>query len=79
MRPNVAVLGFKNDWTANAIATIDYFNIIHDALHLKYGIGILRLQTGLDESDFFQPGTDIIVFLYLAISFIYKITFFRSA
>ncbi|CAF0819995.1 unnamed protein product [Adineta ricciae] len=55
MRPNVAVLGFKNDWTANAIATIDYFNIIHDALHLKYGIGILRLQTGLDESDFFQP------------------------
>ncbi|UJR08646.1 hypothetical protein I4U23_012905 [Adineta vaga] len=55
MRPNVAVLGFKNDWTVNAITSIDYFNIIHDALHLKYGIGILRLQTGLDSSDFFQP------------------------
>jgi hypothetical protein len=56
MRPNVVVLGFKNDWMMNASATIDYFNIIHDALHLKYGIGILRLQTGLNASDFFQPG-----------------------
>jgi hypothetical protein len=55
MRPNVIVLGFKNDWLIKADATIDYFNIIHDALHLKYGIGILRLQTGLDFSDFFEP------------------------
>ncbi|CAF0857854.1 unnamed protein product [Rotaria sp. Silwood1] len=55
MRPNVVVFGFKNDWLIKADATIDYFNIIHDALHLKYGIGILRLQTGLDFSDFFGP------------------------
>ena len=56
MRPNVVVLGFKNDWLVKADATIEYFNIIHDALHLKYGIGILRLQTGLDFTDFFGPG-----------------------
>ncbi|CAF1206413.1 unnamed protein product [Rotaria sordida] len=55
MRPNVVVFGFKNDWLAKADATIDYFNMIHDALYLKYGIGILRLQTGLDFSDFFGP------------------------
>ncbi|CAF1464752.1 unnamed protein product [Rotaria sordida] len=48
LRPNVVVLGFKNDWLIKAEAAIDYFNIIHDALHLKYGIGILRLKTGLD-------------------------------
>jgi hypothetical protein len=56
MRPNVVVLGFKNDWLIKTDETIDYFNIIHDALHLKYGVGIFRLQTGLDFSDFFEPG-----------------------
>jgi hypothetical protein len=56
MRPNVVVLGFKNDWLIKSDATIDYFNIIHDALHLKYGIGIFRLQTGLDLSEFFELG-----------------------
>jgi solute carrier family 12 sodium/potassium/chloride transporter 2 len=56
MRPNMVVLGFKNDWLIKADASIDYFNIIHDALHLNYGIGILRLQSGLDFSDFFEPG-----------------------
>ena len=56
MRPNVLVLGFKNDWLIKADPTIDYFNIIHDALDLKYGIGILRLQAGLDFSDFFESG-----------------------
>jgi hypothetical protein len=45
MRPNVVVLGSKNDWLIKADATIDYFNIIHDALHLKYDVGIVRLQS----------------------------------
>ena len=57
MRPNVVFLGFKNDWLITPEATIDYFNIIHDALDLKYGVGILRVQTGLDFSDFF--GADL--------------------
>jgi hypothetical protein len=55
MRPNVVILGFKNDWLIKSNSTIDYFNIIHDALHLQYGIGIVRLQSGLD---FFELGTD---------------------
>ena len=70
MRPNVVVLGFKNDWLMKADATIEYFNIVHDALFLEYGIGILRLKTGLDFSDFFGPGIincsfsdDIVLFL----------------
>jgi solute carrier family 12 (sodium/potassium/chloride transporter), member 2 len=57
MRPNVVFLGFKNDWLNKPQATIDYFNIIHDALDLQYGVGILRLQSGLDFSDFFGLGT----------------------
>lgn len=56
MRPNVVFLGFKNDWLTKPEATIDYFNIIHDALDLKYAVGILRLQSGLDFSDFFGAG-----------------------
>ena len=56
MRPNVVFFGFKNDWNTQIHSTLDYFNIIHDALDLKYGIGILRLQSGLDFSDFFAPG-----------------------
>jgi hypothetical protein len=56
MRPNVVFLGFKNNWVTQPQATSDYFNIIHDALDLKYGVGILRLRSGLDFSDFFGPG-----------------------
>ncbi|CAF4749353.1 unnamed protein product [Rotaria sp. Silwood1] len=55
MRPNVVFLGFKNDWLTKPQVTVDYFNILHDALDLNYGVGILRLQTGLDFSDFFGP------------------------
>ena len=58
MRPNVVFLGFKNDWLSKPQATIDYFNILHDALDLKYGVGILRLQSGLDFSDFFGSGRE---------------------
>ena len=56
MRPNVVFLGFKNDWSIKAESTNDYFNILHDALDLKYGVGILRVRTGLDFSDFFGAG-----------------------
>jgi hypothetical protein len=56
MRPNVVFLGFKNNWLTQPQATFDYFNIIHDALDLKYGVAILRLHSGLDFSDFFGPG-----------------------
>ncbi|CAF3190851.1 unnamed protein product [Rotaria socialis] len=53
MRPNVVFLGFKNDWLTKPQSTVDYFNILHDALDLNYGVGILRLQSGLDFTDFF--------------------------
>ncbi|CAF4528635.1 unnamed protein product, partial [Rotaria magnacalcarata] len=53
MRPNVVFLGFKNDWLTKPQSTVDYFNMLHDALDLNYGVGILRLQSGLDFTDFF--------------------------
>jgi len=69
MRPNVVFLGFKNDWLTASETTIDYFNIIHDALDLKYGVGILRLQSGLDFSDFFVPGNSLFAHIDYEINF----------
>ena len=62
MRPNVVFLGFKNDWLTKPEAAIEYLDIIHDALDLKYGIGILRLKNGLDFSDFFESGKNQIIY-----------------
>ena len=56
MRPNVVFLGFKNDWMNTPNAAVDYFNILHDALDLRYGVGILRLQKGLDFSALYSSG-----------------------
>ncbi|CAF0721500.1 unnamed protein product [Didymodactylos carnosus] len=59
MRPNLVFMGFKNDWlTQPGHLVNDYFNIIHDALDLNLGIGILRLKSGLDFSDFFTRSDD---------------------
>ncbi len=77
MRPNVVILGFKNDWLTTAEAAVDYFNIIHDALDLKYGVGLLRLQSGLDFSDFFGPGKTKILLYILINNFSFQNRFTR--
>jgi len=51
LKPNTLIIGFKSDWlTANYSDVDDYFNIIHDAFDLNYGVGILRIRGGLDCS-----------------------------
>ncbi|ESN92099.1 hypothetical protein HELRODRAFT_116093 [Helobdella robusta] len=52
LRPNVMLLGFKSNWNDCSPEEVqDYFNIINDAFDLHYGVGILRLQSGLDFSN----------------------------
>ena len=54
LRPNTLVLGYMNRWqNAERTKVDEYFNIIHDAFGLRYGVGILRLQDGLDITDGF--------------------------
>ncbi|XP_041373186.1 LOW QUALITY PROTEIN: solute carrier family 12 member 2-like [Gigantopelta aegis] len=47
MQPNTLIMGFKSDWrNVQPTEVVDYFNVIHDAFDMKYGVGILRLQEG---------------------------------
>ena len=47
LRPNILVLGFKDDWqNANIENVIEYTDVIHDAFDFNYGVAILRLPKG---------------------------------
>ncbi|XP_064618818.1 solute carrier family 12 member 3-like [Lineus longissimus] len=56
LRPNTLLMGYKCDWLKDDPVKVQmYFNIIHDAFDLQFGVGILRLQDGLDFSDYSSP------------------------
>uniref|UniRef100_A0A8C5ECT1 Solute carrier family 12 member 3 n=1 Tax=Gouania willdenowi TaxID=441366 RepID=A0A8C5ECT1_GOUWI len=49
IKPNVLVMGFKNDWrTDSPQAAHQYVEILHDAFDLQYGVCLLRMNEGLD-------------------------------
>ncbi|XP_064609144.1 solute carrier family 12 member 1-like [Liolophura sinensis] len=49
LRPNTLMLGYKTDWQTDEIDMVDqYFNIIHDAFDLHYGVGVFRVPGGFD-------------------------------
>lgn len=49
MKPNIVLLGFMHSWKTRIEDDIEsYYNIIHDALTLNYGVGILNIPEGLD-------------------------------
>ena len=49
LRPNTLVMGYKCDWNVIADDQLkEYFEIIHNALDLNYGICIFRLRAGFD-------------------------------
>ncbi|XP_065206857.1 bumetanide-sensitive sodium-(potassium)-chloride cotransporter-like isoform X2 [Planococcus citri] len=51
LRPNVLLMGYKNNWTTSSKKDLDmYFNIIHKALDSHIAVCILRVKTGLDFS-----------------------------
>ncbi|CDW52957.1 solute carrier family 12 [Trichuris trichiura] len=52
LRPNVVLMGFKNDWKESTPEQVeDYFKVIHTVFDNYCGLAILRLQNGLDFSD----------------------------
>ena len=52
LKPNTLILGFKNSWYTDAPESVlEYYELINDAFQLQYGIGILRVDGGLDHSD----------------------------
>lgn len=51
LRPNILLMGFKSDWqTCPVDEMYQYFDVLHKAFDLHLGVGILRLQRGLDVS-----------------------------
>jgi len=63
MRPNILMLGFKNDWrTCDKKSVDDYFSSIDTALELHTALVIFRVQEGFDlsgiisEYDIQNPG-----------------------
>ncbi|XP_024120019.1 solute carrier family 12 member 3 [Oryzias melastigma] len=51
IKPNVLVMGFKQDWrTESPQAAHSYISILHDAFDLQYGVCVLRMRDGLDIS-----------------------------
>jgi len=59
LRPNTLLMGFKNNWRSEpAEAVLDYFGIFNDAFEMKFGVCVLKLENGLDYSDFFEEAPD---------------------
>lgn len=51
LRPNVLMMGYKNDWrTCNINDLGAYFTVLHDAFENRLSVAILRLSDGLDYS-----------------------------
>ncbi|XP_045467034.1 bumetanide-sensitive sodium-(potassium)-chloride cotransporter isoform X2 [Harmonia axyridis] len=51
LRPNILLMGHKTDWQSCGRAQLQqYFEVLHTAFDLHYGVGILRLQQGLEIS-----------------------------
>lgn len=53
LRPNVLFMGYKSNWQDCEVEEVDeYFNTIHEAFDKHLSLGILRLQEGLDYSQY---------------------------
>ncbi|KAM9377413.1 solute carrier family 12 member 3 [Pholidichthys leucotaenia] len=56
MKPNVLLMGFKNDWRSSPPqAAHGYIGILQDAFDLQHGVCILRMREGLDVSHSSSP------------------------
>ncbi|ROT83241.1 Na+/K+/2Cl- cotransporter isoform 1 [Penaeus vannamei] len=51
LRPNIVLLGYKSNWAkCDRLELRSYFNTLHEALDMYYGVAILRVPQGLDYS-----------------------------
>ncbi|XP_036997413.2 solute carrier family 12 member 3 isoform X1 [Artibeus jamaicensis] len=55
MKPNILVVGFKQNWQSAHPATVeDYIDILHDAFDFNYGVCVMRMREGLNVSEVMQ-------------------------
>nr|QGP72204.1 Na+/K+/2Cl- cotransporter [Penaeus monodon] len=51
LRPNIVLLGYKSNWAkCDRLELRSYFNTLHEALDMYFGVAILRVPQGLDYS-----------------------------
>ncbi|KAJ8281182.1 hypothetical protein GJAV_G00064450 [Gymnothorax javanicus] len=59
MRPNVLVIGYKQNWREDLLHSVEnYVGILHDAFDLQFGVCVLRMRGGLDVSRSQQAHVD---------------------
>ncbi|CAB3385412.1 Hypothetical predicted protein [Cloeon dipterum] len=57
LRPNLLLLGFKNEWLLAPNKELhEYFTVLHEAFDFRMGLAILRVRGGLDYSKFTESG-----------------------
>ncbi len=56
MKPNVAILGFKAHWWQDSRLSEDYFQAVRTILACGMGIGLLRIEGGLDTTKIYAHG-----------------------
>ncbi|KAK9508116.1 hypothetical protein O3M35_007849 [Rhynocoris fuscipes] len=62
LRPNMMLMGYKNDWQTCPKPELDsYFALIHAALDSFLAVGILRMQEGLDYSHMIEDQDVVII------------------
>ncbi|XP_076355509.1 solute carrier family 12 member 2-like isoform X2 [Tachypleus tridentatus] len=53
LRPNMLLMGYKHNWqVCDEKEVLEYFNVIHQVFDMHLSLGILRLQEGLDYSEY---------------------------
>ncbi|XP_022249668.1 solute carrier family 12 member 2-like isoform X1 [Limulus polyphemus] len=53
LRPNMLMMGYKHNWqVCDEKEVLEYFNVIHQVFDMHLSLGILRLQEGLDYSEY---------------------------
>ncbi|RXG57477.1 Solute carrier family 12 member 1 [Armadillidium vulgare] len=52
LRPNILMVGYKTNWrNCDPEELKQYFNTLHEALNMHFGVTILRVQKGFDYSE----------------------------
>ena len=52
LRPNVVLIGFKNNWRECTVAEVEEFvNVLKDAFEYNMGVGLFRLRAGFDATE----------------------------
>ena len=49
MKPNMLLIGFKNNWQSSLIGARDYYKVIQSAFDIRLSVGVLRIPGDHDD------------------------------